>query len=193
MNLVVLFRGGIVSKGCPCAAGLDLQLAESDTDISHFAPVLTPAVAHDPVLAVLVVVSPANNTDYMVNLLSWVVGHNAPSVFQKRLGVDATGNGPTGVNFSLHSFLALDSSVFGDGRIWERAQASALATHGTEGGACLGDVLCRACSVDMWANTLLGFAGAGQVRVRGFVRNPGAPLGLLVDPKVRSDNRATVA
>merc|ERR1711990_15611 len=50
VDLIVLLWGSVILDGCPGAAG-HAQGAESNAHIAKLAPELTPAVAHDPIVA----------------------------------------------------------------------------------------------------------------------------------------------
>merc|ERR1719502_1562920 len=66
VDLVVLLRSRVVLERRPGALLLHLEAAEADANVAHLAPVLPPAVAHDPVLPGSVVLAPADDGDDVV-------------------------------------------------------------------------------------------------------------------------------
>jgi len=158
--LVVFLWGSVVGKGGPCARLFDQKGTEFDTDVSHFAPVLAPTVANDPVLALFLVVAPSYDGDNVVDLGT---GHGGDTtgVLEDWGGVNTAGNWSTGKDFFLHGVLAIDGSVLGNGCVWEAVQTYALSTHVGKGAAGLGNVLGGAGGVKVRANTFFGLAGAG--------------------------------
>merc|ERR1719387_3229211 len=68
MHLVVLLWSSVVSNGCPVAAG-QAQRPERNPHVSKLTPEFAPAVADNPVVALLSIVAPANNGDHVIHTL----------------------------------------------------------------------------------------------------------------------------
>lgn len=135
--LVAVGLVGPVSPGVhhgPTALLLQHQsvIAQLDADISHLAPVLTPRVAHDPVL-LSANIAPANHADHVVDPLAGL-RHNASSVLQKGLCINATGDGATVEDLLLHRFRSTDGTVVGDGDVGVLLKTNTLSGR-REGGA----------------------------------------------------------
>ena len=168
-------------------------LALGNADVAHLSPVLSPAVAHNPVLALGRVRAPTDNGHNVVDFLVGVVG-DARLIIEDGLSADAASDGAACVNFLGHVVGAVDGTVLRNSGVGVLGKSDALAAGRGKSGASASDVLSGAGEVGVCAESLSALGRAGQVRVRGLVADTRS--GLLadrVDPLVRADDGSTVA
>ena len=183
--------GPSLGGGPVAARGLNAEVlaaALGDTEVAHLSPVLTPGVAHDPVL-LGVLLTPAHNGDGVVSSAAAARGN--ASVVGEDLGrVDTAPDRATCVDLLHHVLLAGHGAVLGDGGVGVHRDGCAEAARRGEGGAGAADVVGLAGGVDVSAEALLGVARACQVGVAGVVHNTAR---LLRDPRVGSSDGPSVA
>mmetsp|Transcript_77529 Transcript_77529/g.217372 ORF Transcript_77529/g.217372 Transcript_77529/m.217372 type:complete len:304 (+) Transcript_77529:69-980(+) len=156
-------------------------LAHLQTHVTHLAPVLSPAVAYNPILGSSGWIgAPTYNGHNVVGRFRVIVGGEDTSrVLHNRFGIDGCRHRATGVNlchdFVASSFLVLfvvvNKTVLGHGRIWKVINLAALSTHSTKGVTSLAGVCGVARSIHMSAESLLGIIAASHVRLAGVIRN----------------------
>jgi len=187
-----VISGGEFSGNRKSDFALDAQqiLSHLQSHVSHFAPILAPAVANDPVLrSGLAVAPPSNNGNDVIRLLGIpFLGVDATGVFDNGFRVDGGRHGTTGVDFrhdavngSVHiGFVVVDEPVLGNGGVGKVFEGNALAAHPSKGIAGLAGVLGGAGGIDLAAKSLGGFRAARQVRGAGIVRDVSGLLNKLV-------------
>mgnify|MGYP000129380053 CR=1 FL=1 len=113
--------------GGPCTLGFEAEVVVSlaHTDVTHFSPEFTPGVTHDPVLAFVGVVAPANNGDDVVHFGVGVLD-DTRGVVEDGLCRDAASDGATCEDLFGHVVGARNAVVLGDGGIRVGAQTDAL-------------------------------------------------------------------
>mmetsp|Transcript_4977 Transcript_4977/g.11553 ORF Transcript_4977/g.11553 Transcript_4977/m.11553 type:complete len:407 (+) Transcript_4977:157-1377(+) len=193
-----VISGSKFTRNGPGNFTLDTEqiLAHFQPHVPHFSPVLTPAVANNPVLRLgLLVRAPTHD------------GHDVVGVFRvSRFGKDPTGVFDDGfrVNGGRHRTprvnlghdlvhrvllvvgIVIDEAVLGYGGVGEVVQGHALAAHSPKGVAGLAGVFCGAGGIDLGAESLGGFGRAGQVRGAGVVGDVSGGLDELVGAGVVS-------
>ena len=95
-------------------------VAQDEPEVPHLAPVLSPRVPDDPVLATIVrVVTPADHANDVVGhfVQHGRIGEYTASVFFNRTGIDLARDWAASENFRLHLVRALHLAVLGDGGI----------------------------------------------------------------------------
>mmetsp|Transcript_38445 Transcript_38445/g.57585 ORF Transcript_38445/g.57585 Transcript_38445/m.57585 type:complete len:201 (-) Transcript_38445:635-1237(-) len=176
VDLVVLLGSSVVLDDSPGALVLDQQGALGDTDIAHLAPELTPGVADNPVHAISLVLTPADNGDDVINTGTLALG-DAALIVQKRRSIDSARDGASVVDFLHHGIGTADGAVVRDGDVGVLGEAGARTSLLGEAAASSGHVQGRAGGVDMGAEAFLRVRGAGKVRLRSLVGDAAALLG----------------
>mmetsp|Transcript_73967 Transcript_73967/g.176336 ORF Transcript_73967/g.176336 Transcript_73967/m.176336 type:complete len:221 (+) Transcript_73967:858-1520(+) len=190
MDLIVLLRRGVRVGHCPRAAALQRQSTTLDAHVSVLTPVLTPAVADNPVETFLWISAPSDHGHDVV-LHQRPAPNHPGGVLQQRIGVNAAGDWPSVVDLFHHGILAHDRSIVRNGGVGIFAQSNAGLP---EGAASTGDVLGFAARVRILADAIAAFTGACQVWLGGKVGDAAASaLAQLVDPLVGAVHGATVA
>lgn len=178
---------------CPCALFFEVKSVVSflDADVAHFTPILTPGVAHLPVLDTLVD-SPPDDRDNVVYAASLLFRHTT-GIVEDGSGVDTTADRTALEDFFGHVAGTRHSAVRSNSGVRISLQTGASSAIGRESRASAGNVHIVALPVTIGTETILGLRRAGQVRVGSFVRDASAGLGDFVDPLVRTNYRTAVA
>lgn len=194
--LAILTAGEVVDREATRSRPGDLAfnaqqvLTRRKTHVTHLTPVLTPAVAHDPVLLSLLG-TPSNNTDNMVGTLRvFRLGKDATTVLDNRLGVDRRRDRSTNEDLRLdvlHDILVhLDHSVLGNRRVGEVINLRALTTHTRKGIASTTNVVRLAGRVELGTKSLTRVLRTGQIAHASIVGHESLVLNELVRRRVVS-------
>jgi len=186
-ELVVLLWGSVVLNSGPVAAG-QAQRSERHSDIAEFTPEFSPAVAHDPVLALAGIVSPSDNGDDMIDT-TITVHNNAGFVVEERISRNATCNGATIVDLFLHGTCATDRTIISNADVGVVAQSSAGSAFTTETAASASNIQGIALRVHIAAESLRGIAGACQIWLGCLNAHTTVPL----DPLVGATTTSAIA
>mmetsp|Transcript_12128 Transcript_12128/g.25678 ORF Transcript_12128/g.25678 Transcript_12128/m.25678 type:complete len:367 (-) Transcript_12128:150-1250(-) len=178
-----IISGREFSRNGKCNFALDSEqiLSHFQSHVSHFTPVLTPAVADNPVLCSAVGIgSPSHDGDDVVGRFRVTFFAVDPtSVFHDGFRIDCCGNRTTCVDLG-HDFVnrcllvvgvVIDEPVLGYGGIGKVIQGHTLASHASKGVAGLAGVQSGAGGVDFSAEPIGGLGAAGNVGGAGVVRH----------------------
>mmetsp|Transcript_3991 Transcript_3991/g.5791 ORF Transcript_3991/g.5791 Transcript_3991/m.5791 type:complete len:248 (-) Transcript_3991:549-1292(-) len=175
--LVTGIIGDSKLTGCsPVNLALDAQriVPHNDAKISHLTPVLTPAVAHDPVALIgFFINTPAYDAHHVVHHLvpEGSVCYDSTGVSDNGFRVDASSHGATRVNFRLDRLHILrGAAIFGNGRLGVRVNLGALFVFGKASAGTTG-VERGTCGVNVAAEALLTVMATGEVRLACIVRD----------------------
>jgi len=186
-ELVVLLWGSVVLYGGPVAAG-QAKRSKCHSDIAEFAPEFSPTVAHDPILALAGIISPADNGDDVIDT-TITVDNDAGFIVEERISCNATCNGATIVDFLLHGTCATDRTVISNADVGVVAQSSAGSTFTTETATSTGNIQSIALGVHVPTESLRGITGACQV----WLRCLNAHAAVSLDPLVGATTTSTIA
>mmetsp|Transcript_35917 Transcript_35917/g.86700 ORF Transcript_35917/g.86700 Transcript_35917/m.86700 type:complete len:268 (+) Transcript_35917:2-805(+) len=185
----IVILGRVRARRGPCHGGLDAEDVGSrlDTKETHFPPVLSPAVPHDPILvAFLVDIPPHDGNDVIHNHFSKVHSLVHPSlVTQDGIGIDPRRHGTAAVNFRFDLMHAVEAqqivrAVFCDGGVGEEVDLGARPALGCKCAARAAGVVLGARRVDVLAESLVAIVRACEVRHACVVGDVALGLGEFV-------------
>mmetsp|Transcript_13454 Transcript_13454/g.16717 ORF Transcript_13454/g.16717 Transcript_13454/m.16717 type:complete len:223 (-) Transcript_13454:769-1437(-) len=151
-------------------------------EVSHFSPVLSPAVANDPVfISSGLILTPSHDGNDMINH-SRLHRHiqDTTVVVYNLICIHTASHWPTSVNFFHDIFCTINFSIFSNRSVREGSNATAKPSHRGKGRTSTAGVHVRAFVVSMRTISFFTLSRAGFVLQTGIIRNESSFLDELV-------------